>query len=32
MLVRYDPWSLVNRLQGDLDKLSGLTQRYEEPR
>jgi HSP20 family protein len=30
MLVRYDPWSLVNRLQGDLDKLSGLTQRYEE--
>jgi HSP20 family protein len=21
MLVRYDPWSLVNRLQGDIDRL-----------
>lgn len=28
MLVRYDPWSLVNRLQGDLDRLAGFTQRY----
>jgi len=28
MLVRYDPWSLVNRLQGDLDRLAGLSQRY----
>jgi HSP20 family protein len=23
MLVRYDPWSLVDRLQGDLDRLAG---------
>ena len=23
MLVRYDPWSFVDRLQGDLDRLSG---------
>ena len=22
MLVRYDPWSLVNRLQGDIDRLA----------
>ncbi len=30
MLVRYDPWSLVNRLQGDIDRLTGLTSRYED--
>ena len=23
MLVRYDPWSLVDQLQGDLDMLAG---------
>ena len=30
MLVKYDPWSLVNRLQGDLDRLSGYARRYED--
>ncbi len=30
MLVKYDPWSLVNRLQGDLGRLSGLTRGYED--
>ena len=28
MLVRYDPWSLVDRLQGDLDRLAGQRARY----
>jgi HSP20 family protein len=28
MLVRYDPWSLVNRLQGDLDRLAGQSPRF----
>jgi len=28
MLVRYDPWSLVNRLQGDLDRLAGQSARF----
>jgi len=28
MLVRNDPWSLVNRLQGDLDRLAGQSPRF----
>lgn len=28
MLVRYDPWSLVDQLQGDLDRLAGQRARY----
>lgn len=28
MLVRYDPWSLVGRLQNDLDRLVGQSGRY----
>jgi len=28
MLVRYDPWSLVDRLQGDLGRLAGQRARY----
>lgn len=28
MLVKYDPWSLVGRLQSDLDRLVGQPSRY----